>query len=53
MLPTTGLMDHVTPVFDAPVTVAENCWLCPPNSVMGVDGFNATMSGTEKKTALP
>ena len=53
MLPTTGLRDHVTAVFDAPVTVAENCWLCPPNSVMGVDGLTVTVSGTEKKAGLP
>jgi hypothetical protein len=27
-VPTAGLTDQVTVVFDVPVTVAVNCWLC-------------------------
>ena len=29
MLPTAGLRDHVTDVFDVPETVAVNCWVAP------------------------
>ena len=37
MVPAAGLIDQVTAVFDAPVTVAENCLVC--------DGVNVTEAG--------
>jgi hypothetical protein len=29
ILPKAGEIDHVTDVFEAPVTAAVNCFLCP------------------------
>jgi len=42
MPPACGLMLHVTPVTLIPVTVAENCCVCPPVSVT-LDGLTRTV----------
>ena len=51
MVPTAGLMDHVTPVLDVPPTAAENCWVWDPVrvAVAGVsdrviEGFSVTVA---------
>ena len=49
MLPTTGLSAQFTPVFDVPVTVAENCCVCDPLSV-AVPGETETATGGFKVT---
>ena len=43
MEPTAGLMDHVTAVFEEPVTVAVNCWVPDAGSVV-LDGESVTVT---------
>jgi hypothetical protein len=49
MLPTAGLSDQVTAVFDVPATLAVNIWVCEGVSVT-VPGVNATLTGGASDT---
>ena len=43
MEPTAGLIDHVTAVFEVPVTIAVNCWLWPEARVT-LGGLTVTVA---------
>ena len=49
MLPTAGLRDQVTAVFEVPATLAVNIWVCEGVSVT-VPGVNATLTGGASDT---
>jgi hypothetical protein len=52
MLPTLGLIDHATPK-PGWLTLAVNCWVCPPVSVT-LGGLTVTVNGgTSVTVALP
>jgi hypothetical protein len=44
MLPTAGLSDQVTAVFDVPATLAVNIWVCDGVRVT-LPGVNPTLTG--------
>ena len=43
-MPTAGLSDQVTAVFEVPATLAVNIWVCEGVSVT-LPGVNATLTG--------
>jgi hypothetical protein len=49
MLPTAGLSDQVTAVFDVPATLAVNIWVCDGVRVT-LPGVNATLTGGASDT---
>jgi hypothetical protein len=49
MLPTAGLSNHVTAVFDVLETVAVNAWVCEGVRVT-LPGVNATLTGGASDT---
>jgi hypothetical protein len=49
MLPTAGLSDQVTAVFELPLTVAVNAWVCEGASVT-LPGVSATLTGGASDT---
>jgi len=51
ILPTAGLRDHVTEVFDEPETVAVYCWVCPWVRLT-VDGLMLTETGFSVTVAV-
>ena len=48
MEPTAGLMDQVTAVLEVLLTVAVNCWVCPPVEMATGDGDTDTVTGGDR-----
>jgi hypothetical protein len=49
MLPTAGFSDHVTAVFELPVTTALNAWVCDGDKLT-LPGATAILSGGTSDT---